>query len=321
VTKPDYVTHLRWYPVAWRQRYGEEFVSLLDETYAGQRVPLKASLSIVRAGALERVRDFGVIGDGTSDQRAITGSALTVLMAWVVFVVTGSVFAKYAEHWQWVTASNERTLPSAAYDAVAVGALLGVVITGAAALAVVPAFVRLVRSEGWQAVRAPLRRSLIAGMVALASSGGIVLWAHSLHGGGAVPFWPNRLVFLLWFALVAVAIFVVAASAGTVTRRIHLEARTTRTLGALALSMNVVLVVIFAGVLTWWGAIAANSPWFFSSEVLHSPTATPGSITIVGSTNHVAPVLLIVIGLAMLVSLLAALYNAARITTRLRRAG
>jgi len=73
-------------------------------------------------------------------------------------------------------------------------------------------------------------------------------------------------VLLLWLIVAAAAIFLGAASAGTVVRRVELETRTIRRLGSLALAMNLVLVVIFVGVLTWWAATAANAPWFFSRD-------------------------------------------------------
>jgi len=134
---------------------------------------------------------------------------------------------------------------------------------------------------------------------------------------------------LLWLIVAAAAIFLGAASAGTVVRRVELETRTIRRLGSLALAMNLVLVVIFVGVLTWWAATAANAPWFFSSEILGAssavvhtaPTSLPSAFTVVGSTSHDAPIVLVVIGTAMLGSLVVALYAGTRIASRLRRVG
>lgn len=321
MTRPDYARYTRWYPSSWRERYGVEFVTLLEETYAGERVPVKARLSIVRAGTFERAREFGLAGVGGGDQRAITGSALAILMAWAAFVVAGSVFAKYVEHWQWVTSAHDQRLPTVAYDVVAAGAMLGALITGVAAFVAVPAFLRHLRSQGWRGVRAPLRRVALAGLIMVASTVALLLWARSLHGGGAAPFWPNRLVFLTWFGVVAAMVFLAAASVGGVVRRVEFPTRVTRTFGGLALAMNVVLVAIFAGVVTWWGAIATYAPWFFVTNVLTAPaTTSPRAFTIVGSLSHVAPAPLIVVGLVMVPSLLVALYGSARIAVRLRRA-
>lgn len=325
----DYARYERWYPSAWRERYGTEFVSLLEATYAGERVPMKASLSIVRAGTLERARELGIVGKSVSDDRAVTGSALAVLMAWTVFVVVGLVFAKYVEHWQWFTAVNERTLPSVAYDVVAVGAILGAVIAGVAALLVLPALLGRIRSYGWRVVAAPLRRTLLVGVCAAAFTAGIVTWANTIHRAGPAPLWPNRVVLLAWFIVVVAAIFIGTASAGTVVRRVELETRTIRRLGSLALAMNVVLVVIFVGVVTFWAATAANAPWFFSSEILRASsavlhpasTSSPSAFTVVGSTGHDMPIVLVVIGTAMLGSLLVALYAGTRIASRLGRVG
>ena len=316
-----YESYARWYPKGWRERYGDEFVARLEETYAGERVPLRATLSIVRAGTYERACELGVVGNSVDDDRALTGSALAVLMSWTVFVVAGLVFAKYVEHWQWVTPANEHTLPTVAYDAVATAAIVGAVIALSAALVTLPALIRLVRHQGWRTVATPFRRSIVAGLCALVFTTALVVTAHQMRGSRAASFWPDRVVFLLWFVVVVVAIFIGGASAAAVTRRVELTTRTTQTLGCLALAMNVVLLAIFAGVLTWWGAVAANAPWYFSSKILNAPaSSSPNSFTVVGSMSHAEPVLLIVMSLAMLISLLVALHGAARITTRLRRA-
>ena len=53
---------LRWYPVAWRESYGNELVDLLLETYPQRRLPARAWLAIARAGTNEYCRATGLRG-------------------------------------------------------------------------------------------------------------------------------------------------------------------------------------------------------------------------------------------------------------------
>jgi hypothetical protein len=46
---------LRWYPRAWRDRYGEEFLALVEDTLDGGRPGWRLRLGVVRAGLRERL--------------------------------------------------------------------------------------------------------------------------------------------------------------------------------------------------------------------------------------------------------------------------
>ena len=54
---------LRWYPPAWRDRYGEEFLVFMHDSFGAGRPPLTARLSIVVGGLRERARRSGLSGD------------------------------------------------------------------------------------------------------------------------------------------------------------------------------------------------------------------------------------------------------------------
>jgi hypothetical protein len=47
---------LRWYPAAWRRRYGEELIAMLDDTHGDDELPRAARMSLIRSGLIERVR-------------------------------------------------------------------------------------------------------------------------------------------------------------------------------------------------------------------------------------------------------------------------
>ena len=47
---------LRWYPRAWRQRYGEEFLAMVEDGLDGQRPTWRLTVSVAWAGLRERGR-------------------------------------------------------------------------------------------------------------------------------------------------------------------------------------------------------------------------------------------------------------------------
>ena len=106
------------------------------------------------------------------------GASLVVLCAWALFVVAGSGFAKYAEHWDRVTPLHDRAVPSDAFTAVQVAAFTGVVIFCVSTLVALPAFVRFIRGHGWAPIRRPLSVMLITSSIAMVATVGIVVWSH-----------------------------------------------------------------------------------------------------------------------------------------------
>ena len=54
---------IRWYPTAWRARYGREMADLLEDTHGMSEVPLRVRLGLVRAGIYERARAGGLVGN------------------------------------------------------------------------------------------------------------------------------------------------------------------------------------------------------------------------------------------------------------------
>jgi hypothetical protein len=55
VTSRDANRVLRWYPAAWRRRYGEELIAMLDDTHGEDKLPLRVRISLARSGLIERI--------------------------------------------------------------------------------------------------------------------------------------------------------------------------------------------------------------------------------------------------------------------------
>ena len=76
---------LRWYPPAWRERYGEEFADHLEQEFADRRVDLRRSLDVAHKGLVARIDDVGLSTSAVSpggQTRAALGTSF-VFMALV----------------------------------------------------------------------------------------------------------------------------------------------------------------------------------------------------------------------------------------------
>jgi len=171
----------RWYPTSWFERHGEEFVDLLDDTYGVSRLSLRVRLSVMRAGTWERCRVGGLAGESAPVDVRVRAGTLMVLGAWVLFVVAGSGFAKYSEHWDNVTPVASGSLPAMAMTVLKVSAYMGALLCAAAVLASGRCVARLFQRIGTSASLRLIRPGVIAGTIAVLSSGMIVVVAHHLN--------------------------------------------------------------------------------------------------------------------------------------------
>jgi hypothetical protein len=81
---------LRWYPVAWRERYGEEFVDHLEQEFADRTTDLRRSVNIIRKGLVARVGDLGLSNSGVnngSQARAALGTSVALIALMVVVML------------------------------------------------------------------------------------------------------------------------------------------------------------------------------------------------------------------------------------------
>ena len=159
---------LRWYPRAWRERYGEEFLAMVEDSLDGRRPGWRLRLSVAWAGLRERGHRARLAG-----QRA----ALPVLRAltWTrwTFFLAGSAVINLPYEFKASSGAAQRWQATAAIGAFAAVAALGgaAVLTGA--ILALPAFGRFLRAGGWPRSprRAPPRRAEYGGPSAGAGGG------------------------------------------------------------------------------------------------------------------------------------------------------
>ena len=193
------------YPRAWRRRYGDEFEALLEQTPLTFRTLFDVGVSAVDA----HINPTGPMRKWPFMYERLRSSELAVFAGWIVFVVSGLLFAKMTENWDRLPPPGGDSLTiGLAYDAVLLGAvvaLLGVLVAG------VPI--------AWAILRAALqerRWGLIATFVVPPLSlavwiGLTLLLLDQVTPGHTVDEATKVSAFVVW-----VGVFCVAAAASTV---------------------------------------------------------------------------------------------------------
>ena len=145
---PDTAKLLRWYPRPWRERYGEEFLAMVEDNLDGERPGLRFRLSVARAGLRERGHRARLAG-----QRAAPPMLSALTGRWWTFFVAGYVLAILPYEFKASSGAAQGWRVTAALAALAAVAVLGGVCVLASGLLGLPAFGRFLRAGGWRQIR------------------------------------------------------------------------------------------------------------------------------------------------------------------------
>lgn len=312
MSRPEQAALLRWYPRAWRQRYGTELAAMIDDSLDGERPTWRFRLGIALAGLRQRARQALLPGTPGSPADQVRGGFARVLITWAAFLVAGTSYAKLAEHAPSavpVRSPGSAALAAGTYGAVQALAMAGGLAVLAGAVLAGPAFARFLRSGGTALIG---RRVALAGAVTVLAAGalaGLVAAAHRLslaqRNGGS---WPYGLAALATFALGVAALALWTSAGVIVARRLELSRALLLAETALAAVTAAAMAAMTAVTALWWAVMASAAPWFFWG----SPRGTPSS--------PLSPVLAVTM-LVMLAASLAAAAGAvsgARSAARLR---
>lgn len=163
---------LRWYPRAWRERYGEEFMAMVEETLDGHRPTLGLRLSVAWAGLRERGHQAGLNYKAAARRLDVPGRR------WTIFVIAFLLTTLPVDF-------RESPPPARAWSAATALDVLAalVVLVGAAilagGLAALPALVRFLRAGGWRKIRRRIAWATGATAVAGGGLAGLVLASRS----------------------------------------------------------------------------------------------------------------------------------------------
>ena len=295
---------LRWYPPLWRSRYGAEFEALLEDTYGDAPVPWRDRLSIEKNGALERAREIGIVGTtANANARLLAGSQL-VLCGWALFVVAGAIFAKFTEHWSGATPSNRRVLPGFSVATVQWAGIAGVLLVLGATAFVLPSIIRLIKKGGWQCVRRPVIREIVALSISIALTFGVALRARSMNyhqrNGGSVSFEA----FVLFAGLAVIATIAVTISTSiSLSRQIDFSRRVLKNLSLAAMALTALMITIAVGSGIWWTTEAFSAPKFLENSIGSGIVFASGSF----------PPALLLMAVLMVLGLMVALAGVTRV--------
>ena len=241
---------LRWYPRAWRDRYGEELLALIQDTLDEGHPAWRLWLGVARGGLRERGRQARRAAAASVRRPAGFDRWGTVFMAGLVCAVVPGELAS-------------APFPARAWQAVALGALLAAIaVTGAVVLvgglAALPALVRFVRAGGWPKTRR--RVEWAAGATAVAGGGlaGLFMVSGS-RSPAQLNAWGAYGTGLLAAGLaLGVAIRLWAAAATAAARHLTLTPRVRAVHLVLAAVIPIAVSMVVATLGIWWWATQSS---------------------------------------------------------------
>jgi hypothetical protein len=251
---------LRWYPRAWRERYGEELLALIQDTLDEGRPTWRLRLGVARGGLRERVHQAGqAVRAGVTDR---TGPA-----RWGTALVAGLIFADLPLNLAQSPPAAREWQATTALDAVlAVVALTGALVL-ADGLAALPALVRFVRAGGWPKIRRPV--AWAAGATAVAGGGlaGVAVFTGSHSFAQLNASWVN-LAAIFATGLAMTAAMGLSAIAATVTARHLTLAPRVRSAQLILSAVTPPLVTVTLVTLNLWCSVTQGPAWLVVALVL-----------------------------------------------------
>ncbi len=283
---------LRWYPPSWRARYGDEFVTLLEDRLGGTPATMRLRLSVAYAGVRERSYGSGFIGARSSASAQRRTGSLIVLVGWAAMMIGGAGLAKTAEHFSPALPVKSRFVARFAYDMTAVAGVTGTLLVLAGAAVALPAFIRFLGANNWSRVRGAIERALIAIGVLIVATAGLAFWAHHLNDAqrnGANHLYSVS--FLAFVLLVVVTLGLLTWAGVGAATKIDLSPRVLHLEQYFAYGVTLASSVAFGGATIWWIQISRHAPWFFNA-------ARAGVATSPWSLNMVLTAIVMALGTA-----------------------
>lgn len=280
---------LHWYPLAWRERYGVEFVDLMEQELAEKPRNIKRTSNIVYKGIVARLRELGLVSSplNSSDQsRSATSTVCVVVVVYIALALSFWAVAMLDWNYDWRNpASTSVTIWTGAVTVLA-GIVAVLVLANLFAL-LWSATRRVIKGQS-AAIRGPL--ALVLAMITFlvfAMRGSI---RFAVTRGGSVWYHPGQAIKqiagmvqetasnVLWiwmnlhqsltvgtnvaYALIPIALLALAFSVATLLRRTEFSASMTR---FIQYELFVVASTMILFVVAYFGLIASGN------EVLRSP--------------------------------------------------
>ncbi|MHB1537735.1 MAG: hypothetical protein ACYCUM_07215 [Solirubrobacteraceae bacterium] len=263
---------LRCYPATWRARYGEELTDLILATSGAGGVAWSTRLDMLRSGAGERLRRFG-LNRGAAPGAQVRSGALITLCGFAIFLVGAAVFQRFGENWRELKGHASVVPAGDAVLAMKILAPLAALAVLCGILLALPAALGVLVGEQWRTARTSLRWALRLTVAAVASLALVAIWAHGLSASQRNG---SDTAYALGFSAMAV-IYVGCLAAWTVAAvsiasQIELGPRLGRIQAALATAVALAMLAVTGALGVWWATLASRVPW-----VLHGLASGPSS--------------------------------------------
>jgi hypothetical protein len=285
---------LRLYPVAWRERYGEEFAALLEDQPLTPRVALDVLL-----GALDaRLVALWALGGGSRMVNRLRSTQIAIFCAYICFVIAGMGFQKMSEYDDFATGARQHTVVGVAFDVIVAGAAVSLLAVLAGGVPLALAALRF----AWMNKRRDIALLLATPAIALAvliTYGAFLL--HVVNRGTAQFAKPASGVTArdkFFFALL-LAGFGIAAVASTwavskAVRRAEIAPPLFRFARVPALVTALVMLAVTLATLVWGlGLRAADSSLFAENDGVLSTNTTLSWLAIVAVMGGASVVALV----------------------------
>jgi hypothetical protein len=251
---------LRWYPRAWRERYGEELLALIQDTLDEGRLTWRLRLGVAWSGLRERARQAGHAGRAAVKRLARPDQ-------WAQLFVVGTIVALLPENLSESPPPARGWQTVAAFDAMLAAVALTGALVLACGLAALPALVRFLRAGGWPKIRRQVAWAAGATVVAGGGLAGLVLVQGSRSPAQLDAWWPYVAGFLANGLAMTVAIGLWALAAEAAARHLTLAPRA-RTAQLMLVAVTPTAVSVVLATLNFWWAATQSPVWLVGALLM-----------------------------------------------------
>ena len=260
---------LRWYPRGWRERYGDEFLAMVEDTLGGRRPGWRLHLSVAWAGLRERGRR--AVPAVLRRMRAEAGPSRPLGWADQAVLMTVLVVFWSTQNLSRVPLSAEayrQARWSASADAMAgLCVVIGVAVT-VGGLAAGPTLARFLRTGGWPGIRRPAAWAAAATVTGAGTLTWFLLLSRSMtleETSGSLAYWAWLIATLV---PLGAALLFWKRAAMTVAGRLELQPGV-RAVQVLVTAVTTAAASLVTSVLfIWFGQTHANY-WLLGAGLVH----------------------------------------------------
>jgi hypothetical protein len=256
----------RWlsalYPRRWRERYGAEFEALLEEHGISPLTLLDVAMSALVA----HLNPDAFSGGALLMIAKLRRSEITVLCAYVAFVVAGLAFAKLTEDAEFVAAAGAHAGVGTAFQVVLIGACLSLAAALAGALPIGLAVVRGALARRRRDVLGLLSVPPLALAVWVAFSVVPFRWLVQVVGPRPIHDPVNPLLAMTWMGLFVLAVVASATAVSLAVARSEVGPGALKWALTPGLALTAIMAVVWVAVLAWGVNLRADVPELFNGD-------------------------------------------------------